>query len=75
MVTGNEELYDLKNDQGEQIRLPLMQNGLADKGRVLLSEENERAGKTGRELGVTEARKAELDNEKKEQLKALNYLQ
>jgi hypothetical protein len=42
---------------------------------VLLSEENERAGKTGRELGVTEARKAELDNEKKEQLKALNYLQ
>jgi len=75
MVTGNEELYDLKSDPGEQIRLPLMQNGLADKGRGVLSDEKVRAGKTGRELGVTEARKAELDNEKKEQLKALNYLQ
>lgn len=76
MVTGNEELYDLARDPGEQTRLPLTRNGgLADKGRGLLSEEKERAGETGRELGVTEARKVDLDNEKKEQLKALNYLQ
>jgi arylsulfatase A-like enzyme len=76
IVTGQEELYDLDNDPGEQNRLPLLQNGgLADKGRGLLLEHKEEAGKAGKELGVSEAKKADLDNEKKEQLKALNYLQ
>lgn len=76
MVSGHEELYDLKTDPGERNRLPLAQNGgLADKGRGLLSEDREEAGKAGRELGVSEAKKVDLDNEKKEQLKALNYLQ
>ena len=76
IVSGHEELYDLKTDPGEQNRLPLVQNGgLADKGRTLLSEDKEKAGKAGKELGVSESKKVDLDNEKKEQLKALNYLQ
>lgn len=76
IVSGHEELYDLNTDPGEQNRLPLVQNGgLADKGRTLLSEDKEKAGKAGKELGVSEAKKVDLDNEKKEQLKALNYLQ
>ena len=75
-VSGQEELYDLKTDPGEQNRLPLNQNGgLADRGRKLLSEDRDKAGKAGKELGVSEAGKVDLDNEKKEQLKALNYLQ
>lgn len=75
-VSGQEELYDLKTDPGEQERLPLTRNGgLAGKGRLLLSEDREKAGKAGKDLGVSEAGKVDLDNEKKEQLKALNYLQ
>ncbi|MCC6712333.1 MAG: sulfatase-like hydrolase/transferase [Candidatus Dadabacteria bacterium] len=76
IVTGQEELYDLSKDPGERNRLPLAENGgLAGKGRSLLSEDREKAGKAGKELGVSEAKKVDLDNEKKEQLKALNYLQ
>jgi hypothetical protein len=76
MVSGHEELYDLRTDPGEQNRLPLTQNGgLAGRGRKLLSEDRQKAGKAGKELGVSEAGKVDLDNEKKEQLKSLNYLQ
>jgi len=73
LITNEEELYDLANDPDEQ-------NALSDKGGVLkakqmLKKYNEQAKKLGSEYGVENIEEVVLSKDKKEKLKALDYIQ
>jgi len=73
LISNEEELYDLQNDPDEQ-------NELSDEGRVLqargiLKKYNEKAKKLGTEYGVENAEEVVLSKDKKEKLKALDYIQ
>ena len=73
LITNEEELYDLANDPDEQ-------NTLSDEDKVLeakrmLKKYNEQAKKLGSEYGVKNAEEVVLSKDKKEKLKALDYIQ
>ena len=73
LVTDKEELYDLAED-------PLEKNKLSDEARVsdaqrILEKHEEKAKQLAREHGVENAKEVVLSKEKKEKLKALDYIQ
>lgn len=73
LISNEQELYDLGNDPGEQSKL-------SDEGRVLqaqgiLKKHNEKAKKLGTQFGVKNAEEVVLSKDKKEKLKALDYIQ
>ncbi|MCI0480331.1 MAG: sulfatase [Candidatus Dadabacteria bacterium] len=76
LVTGLGELYDLKNDPGEQSPLELSRNRLkSDQAKNIIYNHNRESEMLTKELGVLNTEKAALDKEKIEKLKALNYIQ
>jgi arylsulfatase A-like enzyme len=76
LVTGTGELYNLNYDPGEQNPLPLGSNvSKASQAKGILSNNDQESEKLIEQLGVSATGKVNLDEEKKEKLKALNYIQ
>lgn len=76
LVTGHGELYDLNDDPGEQNPLPLSSNiSRTDQAKSILTNNDQESEKLIEQLGVSGTEKVKLDEEKKEKLKALNYIQ
>lgn len=74
LVSNKEELYDLITDPHEQNELS-SGGGSALEARQMLKEYNEKAKSLGSEYGVQSAEEVVLSKEKKEELKALDYIQ
>jgi arylsulfatase A-like enzyme len=76
LVTGSGELYNLNSDPREQNPLSLGSNvSVTNQAKEILSNHDRESEKQIEQLGVTTTRKVNLDKEKKERLKALNYIQ
>jgi arylsulfatase A-like enzyme len=76
LVTRRGELYNLNYDPGEQNPLPLGSNlSKTGEAKDILSNNDQESAKLIEQLGVSVTEKVNLDNEEKEKLKALNYLQ
>lgn len=73
LISNEEELYDLANDPDEQIELYDKAESL--EARQMLKEYNEKAKRLSSEYGVENAEEVVLSKEKKEKLKALDYIQ
>jgi len=76
IITEQEELYNLKNDPGEQA--PLSNSMASDKineAKNILKVHKDESRTSSAFFGVETSEKVELDEEKKEKLKALDYIQ
>ncbi|GJM15468.1 MAG: hypothetical protein DHS20C13_07950 [Thermodesulfobacteriota bacterium] len=76
IITDQEELYNLKNDPGEQS--PLSSSAVSDKifeAQNILKQYKDESQRTGKYYGVDKSETVELNKEKKEKLKALDYIQ
>ncbi|MFI5322924.1 MAG: sulfatase-like hydrolase/transferase [Thermodesulfobacteriota bacterium] len=76
LVTSRGELYNLNHDPGEQNPLPLGSNeSNTNQAKDILSNNDRESEKQIEQLGVSVTGKVNLDEEQKEKLKALNYIQ
>lgn len=76
IITEKEEIYNLQNDPDEQE--PLSNSRALDKinkAKTILKEHKNDSKKTSSHFGVETSEKVKLDKEKKEKLKALDYIQ
>lgn len=76
IVTEKEEIYDLQNDPGEQFPLPKSEVlDIITEAKEILEEHKVESAETSSYYGVDKGEKVELDEERKERLKALDYIQ
>lgn len=76
IITNREEFYNLDKDPEEQ--RPLSNSAASDKinqAQEILQQHKDESLKSGKYYGVEKSEKVELDKEKKEKLKALDYIQ
>lgn len=76
IITNQEEMYDLTNDPGEQS--PLSNSIVSDKifqAKDIIQKHKDYSLESSTYYGVEKSEKVELDKEKKEKLKALDYIQ
>ncbi len=76
MVTNRDELYNLKRDPGEQSPLPISSNtDKIDQANNILKGQEQKTIELSKQLGITGGEKVKLDEEKKQKLRALDYIQ
>lgn len=76
IITDREEFFNLDKDPGEQY--PLSNSKVSDKitqAQEILQQHKDESLKSGTYYGIEKSEKVELDKEKKEKLKALDYIQ
>lgn len=76
IVTDKEEIYNLKNDPGEQS--PLSNSLASDKifqAKDIIQKHKDNSLETSAHYGVEKSERVELNKEKKAKLKALDYIQ
>lgn len=76
IITNKEEFYNLKNDPGEQS--PLSNSLVSDKvfrAKDIIEKHKDYSIESSAHYGVEKSETFELNNEKKEKLKALDYIQ
>ena len=76
ITSNHDEIYNLKLDPREQKPLPLSANtDKINQAKNILKEQGQQTTELSRQYGITGSEKVKLDDEKKQKLKALDYIQ